>query len=685
MKSLFFPKLAVNGIRKNRQIYIPYLITCIMMVALYFILDSLIASPVVNSLQKGVDKVMFSLWLGRIVIVVFSAIFLLYSSSFLTRRRNKEFGLYNILGMDKRNIRRIVLFESFLTAVMGIVGGIIVGAVLTKLSEIGFAYIIRVEPDYALHISLRSILTTVAWFAAIFALLTIRSVVTIQMNNALELFHSENPGEKAPKANWLLSLIGLIILGGAYWIAISITSPLSALLLFFVAVIMVIIGTYILFVTGSVAICKLLKSNKSYYYKKNHFVSVASMIFRMKRNGAGLASICILCTMVLVMVSSTTSLYFGQNRSIKDRYLADIQYSFDISARGRVSDEETAFIEKAYTEFVNRNGYDVTEKVSMEYALASGRLNGSVLETSPEVLGGWAPGIAEQLANFVFVGEDDYNRIMGTDIHVEPGHYYANIEDLKTSLKTLTIGDVTWHKSGSLKKKLPCIENSGEPIPCVFLVISNLDEVSGLLDVKTDRERYTYRDVNVKYMFGFSTNANEDGTVKLFKTIWKDLFTEDFQSIFGDGENWFSYRDGCGAVDKNEFLEMWGSLFFLGIILSIAFTMATVLIIYYKQITEGFEDRPRFEIMQKVGMTKKDIKKSINSQILTVFYAPLFFAGLHLLFAFPLIWKILKMFMITDFLFVTIVTIVTFILFTVIYAMIYKFTAGTYYNLVSED
>lgn len=305
-----YPKLAILGIQKNRRLYIPYLLTCIGMVAMFYILQSLSYSPLLQEM-KGGNNVGLVLSLGKYVISVFSLIFLIYTNSFLNRRRNKEFGLYHILGMGKRGLLRISAWESLFISAVGMVGGIALGIALSKLAELGLLNAIHVAPDYRFTMHFESIKVTIGIFAIIFVFLFLKSMLHILRAKPLELMHSEQTGEKPPKANWLFAVLGLLLLGGAYYLAVSIQSPLKALTLFFVAVIMVILGTYLLFCAGSVTLCRTLQKNKRYYYQKQHFVSVSSMTYRMRRNGAGLASICVLSTMVLVMLSSASSLFIG--------------------------------------------------------------------------------------------------------------------------------------------------------------------------------------------------------------------------------------------------------------------------------------------------------------------------------------------------------------------------------------
>ena len=323
MKLGFYPKLAWTGMRSNRKLYLPYLITCISMVAMLYIVGYLSGAQAVRHLPGG-QFIQESLGLGVWIIALFAGLFLLYSSSFLMRRRKKEFGLYNILGMGKGHLGMVVFWETVMTAVVSIFTGLFAGMTLSKLAELCIVNIVGGEVDYSLTVSVSSIVIASVVFAVIFQVIMVKSLWQIGRTNAINLIKSENVGEKLPRMYWFWGILGAVILAAAYYLALSIEDPLSALFIFFGAVGMVIVATYLLFMSGSVLLCKLLQKNKRYYYKPNHFVSVSSMAYRMTRNGAGLASICILLTMVLVMLSSTSCLFFGVEETLHIRYPREI-------------------------------------------------------------------------------------------------------------------------------------------------------------------------------------------------------------------------------------------------------------------------------------------------------------------------------------------------------------------------
>ena len=341
MRKSFYPKMAWSGISHNRKLYIPYFFTCIVMVMMFYIIDALSASSVLTQMRGG-ETMQEMLRLGKGIIGIFTLIFLFYTSSFLSKRRSREFGLYNVLGMDKRNLAHIHFWETAIIAGISLASGLVCGIVFSKLAELWMVNILKGQTDFKLRIEGSAIRETILVFLVIFALILLNSLRKMTMASPMELLRSEHTGEKPPKGNWILALIGLIMLGAAYYLAVTIKEPIEALTWFFAAVVLVIAATYLLFVAGSVTLCRMLQKNKQFYYKKQHFVSIASMSYRMKRNGAGLASICVLSTMVLVMLSSTICLYAGTESIMRERYPRDLSYEVHVSTPSCLNEENEA-------------------------------------------------------------------------------------------------------------------------------------------------------------------------------------------------------------------------------------------------------------------------------------------------------------------------------------------------------
>lgn len=680
MKTSLFPKLAWTGITKNKKIYLPYILSGIGMVMMYYIVDFLSRADSVTSI-KGGSNLSVILSMGKFVIAAFVLMFMLYTNSFLIRRRNKEFGLYNILGMDKKSITKIITWESLFVSVISIVFGLISGITFSKLSELALLYLTHSETNYKLAIPTDSIIFTVIVFGVVYFLLWIKSVIRVRHTDTLELMHSENTGEKPPKANWFFALVGVIALGIAYTMSVTIKSPLSAIFSFLIAVVLVIVGTYILFMAGSVALCKILQKNKKYYYKKNHFVSVSSMAYRMKRNGAGLASICILSTMVLVMIASSASLYFGADDSIKARFPQQNQIECYISSFDKLTEENISEIRNGYNDIFKK--HNLTPKNVTEYTYAE--------ITALDSDNGFDPDASHTINNMVvydnlrqlyFTTVDEYNKVMSTNIHLNSNDIMVHTLRCSFDEKNLNLGDVKLNVIGKLDSYPEFGKANVAVIPSIMIVVSDYNVIrplEKLADFNGDQM------LDISWHYGYDLDNIDAEANEVFREQVESLSNYSIMRHSSDGTgNSFTYNASCLAEERDDFYTTFGGLFFIGILLSIIFIFAMAMIIYYKQISEGYEDQSRFEIMQKVGMTKRDIRKSINSQILTIFFAPLGFAMLHLAFAFPPIWKLLQLFNLQNLTLVLITTFIAIAVFAVFYAIIYKITARSYYNIVSE-
>ena len=675
MKAGFYPKLALDGIRKNKQMYIPYILTCIGMVMMYYIIAFLQYSKSISYL-RGADEIRWMFDFGGWVIAIFSCIFLFYTNSFLIRRRKKEFGLYNILGMGKRNIGRILFWETLIIALFSLGIGLIAGVSLSKLAELGLVNIMMGDVSYTLSVSLTSVIKTTAVFGVIFVLLFLNSLRQVRFSSAINLLRSENKGEKPPKGNWFWGILGVLILATAYYLAMTIKNPIAALEVFFIAVIMVIVGTYLVMISGSVLFCRILQKKKNYYYKSNHFVSVSSMVYRMKRNGAGLASICILATMVLVMISSTTSMYFGSEDAINSRYPRDINMEYYMENADDLSDEKIAVLQSDISEVLEK--YDVEPENYYNYRCVSvaGLIKGNSVET--DVSNANAITDMSDVRQFYFVPLSDYNAMMGTNetLGSEEVLIYTYRNDYKADTISFKQGNTF-----KIKKQLDELVEIGDTammvVPSMTIIVPGLKQslkgLDTLLDYNGDKM------LSYRWIYDFDTGIEADKQIELCRE-----FDETELDSYSQFKNIGLYCESQ-EMEREDLYSMYGGFFYLGIMLSIVFIFAAVLIIYYKQISEGYEDQARFEIMQKVGMTKREIRKSINSQLLTVFFLPLILSALHLVFAFPIIRKLLLLFSLNNVILFAITTVISVIIFALFYTLIYRITSNAYYNLVSGE
>ncbi len=679
MKKGFYPKLAFDGIRKNKKMYLPYILTSIGMVMMYYIIIFLQFS---QSIKDAVQSSTVSqiLGLGSWVIAIFSCIFLFYTNSFLIKRRKKEFGLYNILGMDKHNLGIILFWETLIITVISLVIGLAAGIAFSKLAELVFLNLLKSDVTFDLTVSSQGIGLCAIIFTVINILLFFNSLRQVRSSSAISLVKSEQTGEKPPKGNWIFGILGVLLLGGAYYISLSIKEPLQALTLFFVAVIMVITGTYLVMISGSVLFCRLLQKNKKYYYKPNHFVSVSSMVYRMKRNGAGLASICILATMVLVMISSTTSLYFGAEDALSSRYPREINISFSSLDTQIYKNGQSDQIRSEIDEIAKKHNANVHNSLTYLAGVLSGMVTDGNVETD---IGNVYSGTVDynKVFQFNFVSVDDYNEMMGTDYRLKDGEAMVYLFRKDSNFH----GDTLSFNGGQSFKIVRYLDNfisqsdaAMTVVPTMAIFVNDLDKATqGMTDATHQHDSEPV--VNFSWTYGFDTGLSEDEQISLSKDINSYLtdVSDDFK------EDIHSTEVESREQNRLDFFGLYGGLFGLGIILSIVFIFAAVLIIYYKQISEGYEDQSRFEIMQKVGMTKNEIRKSINSQLLTVFFLPLIFAGMHLAFAAPIIKKLLLLFNLTNLNLFIVTILISFAAFALFYMIVYKITSSAYYKIVS--
>lgn len=667
MKLGFYPKLAADSIKKNKKLYLPYILTCCGISAMQYIMFYL-SYYTENSGMTGGRIITTTLNYGIIVIVIFSIIFLNYSNSFLLRRRQKEFGIYNILGMSKKNITHIYLWENIIIYLISTVSGITMGIAFSKLAELLLARLIKDNISYDFTINKDLILVCAAVSAFVFLLLFVRGIIALWKLNTLSLMKSENFGEKPPKANYLIAVIGVLMLCVAYYIALTTEKPLDALVMFFVAVILVVIGTYMIFIAGSVTMCKILQKNQKYYYQKDHFVAVSSMAYRMKRNGAGLASVCILITMVLVMMFGAGSLYIGAEDSLHTTYPRD--FTFVMYAGG---DQETAnenfnvFCNDIDEFFINHN--DNREDIQ-KYTYAHYNMN-----VTDNVFDRGFDKPADKYAEVYFISLADYNKYCGENKVLEDNQVLINTIYTQYSHSNLIIGG----ESYDIREFVPTDDlfpnrDKAYLTPKIYIIANDINKIiSGFDNEITHHTKFIYR---------FNSSLSQDKQCRMFNDLYNNMVANNNRGKYGSGTSW---AIESLAFDRADFYGIYGGIFFLGIILSALFLVATVLIIYFKQIAEGYEDESRFTVMKKIGMTNREIQKNVNSQMKTVFILPLAFAILHLCFAAPIIMRMLTLFSVenTSLILITMAVIVA--IFRVFYITVYKITSNVYFEIVSKS
>ena len=642
MNNFIYEKLAVTNLKNNRKTYVPYIFTDVLTVMMFYIIDAL-------SRGKGItqDTLKICLQYATGVIVVFAVIFLFYTNSFLIKRRKKEIGVYNILGMGKRHIARMMAVETILTAGISILGGLVFGIIFGKLMYLLLLKILHNSVDMQFSVNGTAIVQTVILFAGIFLLTYLYNILQIQLVNPVELLHGGNQGEKEPKSRWLLVIVGVAALGNGYWIALTTEAPLEALLKFFVAVVCVIIGTYALFIAGSIVVLKILRKNKAYYYNPKHFTSVSGMIYRMKQNGAGLANICVLSTMVLVMVSTTVSWYAGMEDILDSRFPRDVSI---VCNEADTNKEET--LQRLIKEQCEKAGVKITDRVRYRYGSMNAVLKGDKLENVDQ----YYPD-----NHFYYVEmmtQDEYNRIEKRNVSLEEQEILTYTSNGKCGKKEINIAGRNYQVKKELSEMTSQPKSTAEMYKTLYIVFANAEQIERI-------EPFSYADkFNLKGDDGKQKEALEQIQNEFYEKIPDGMMES-------------------RMLSRSSFYELYGGLFFIGIYLGSMFIMATVLIIYYKQISEGYDDRERYQIMQKVGMSKKEVKRSIRSQVLSVFFLPLIVAVIHVAVAFKVMTKILGVLNLTNVWLFTVCTIITIAVFAVFYIIVYSITAKEYYRIVN--
>lgn len=628
MRNLY-PRLAATNLKKNRRFYLPYLLACIVIVALFCIILTLASDPYLGQMQHG-GSVSQVLGFGVSIMALFSAIILFYTNSTFTKQRKREFAIYNILGMEKRHISYVLFWESLYTAAMALFFGLVAAGVFSKLLQLVLMRLIGGEATFGLNIRLMSIGCTVVFFGALFLLLLLNTIRIIHLSNPVQLLRAGSEGEREPRSKWILALLGAACLAAGYIISLRTNAALYAIQNFFLAVILVIIGTYLTFIALSVIVLKALRKNRRYYYKTSHFATVSGLIYRMSRNAAGLASICILSTMVLVTVSTTVSLYKGV-----DAYAA-VQWPQDMTLT-LMTDTQT--------------------------------------NTVPDV------------APVLQVVDDTMTRSGLTQSNV---HGYRTVRfstlrsgealawtDGKPFGDTLTLGGDTLR----LRQLDSFPLDSGSSIMglhTLYLVVPDLDSV---LELRAQQNAYTSEHGGTRSMLNYTYQFDLSGTDDEQLDALHALLSDPAFESAAEAAN-VNYTTDMRADGYPTLRSTYGGFLFLGFFLGFVFLFATVLIIYYKQVSEGYDDRGRFRIMQQVGMTPKEVKATIRTQVLLMFFLPLVTAAIHIAFAFPLIKQIVFAFGLQNVHLFLLCTLGTFGVFALLYTFVYLLTARTYYRIV---
>lgn len=658
MNRNLYSKLARSNIIRNRDTYFPYIFSSVVTVSMFYMLLT-IANRTKEADFLG-DKVMTDvLTFGVIVIGLFSFLFIFYTNSFLLKRRTKELGLYSVLGMEKRHISRVTAYEILYSSLFSIAIGIVVGIIFSKLMFAVLLNLLKLDTSISLNISLHSIIATIVLFILIFFIVIFFNAIRIHKLNPIDLITGAKKGEREPKSKWLIGILGIISLGSGYYLALTIENPVKAMLMFFIAVILVAIGTYFLFTSGSIIFLKILRRNKRFYYQKNHFISVSNMIYRMKQNAVGLANIAILSTAVLLILSTTVSLYVGLEDILATRYFRDVNATFSFN----VDDEKEYEIEEIVFEKKMDNNIKIENIVSYYNLNIHGILVGH--EIRMDYTGNVS---VDNIYYLKLIPLEDFNRNQDTSFKLNEGQV------LLYSNKNYNYNDiVVLGEKYDIKGKLESINFLPRSVfNQIVLIVPDMVEVEKIMTKANELKKMNYM-YNINYDYGFDIKGDYEDKVN---------FVKDLKSQFKTSIEGFELLEDRYTT-RQDFISIYGSLFFIGIFLGTLFVIVTVLIIYYKQITEGYDDRERFVILQKVGMSKMEVKKAIKSQILLVFFLPLITAIIHIMFAFPLVRKILALMSLTNTKLFLSTTAIVILVFAIGYGIVYKWTAKVYYKIVN--
>ena len=673
--SFFYSKFALNNLVKNKRFIVPYVLSAIFTIMSFYILSSLAFGDNLNKLPNGIEATKQVLSLGIIVIAIFSTIFLFYTYSFLVKRRVKEFGLYSVLGMTKKQIAKILVLETIFIAVTTIVLGIGLGIIFDKLMLLVLLKLFSATVTFGFSITPIAIVFSVLLFGGIFFLLLLYTVIKIARLRIVALLKDENKGEKEPKSRWILAIIGLALIGYGYYTAQTVQNPIKALLVFFYAVIAVIIGTYLVFMAVSITVLKIMKNNKNFYYKPKNFISVSGLLYRMKRNAVGLANICILSTMVLVTMGSTSALYAGMEKSYNERFPRQLMIAGYHSTSDKLKE-----IENNVKVAAKEAGTEVQDLVSYNSVPMIGRLIDDKFN--------FEANLGVDLANvkmIVVLQLKDYNKFANKNKTLESNEIFLHVDKKgEYNNNTISLNGLEYKVKEKLVEFPGTIgSDSANIIDTYYGIVKDnkeAEKIAAKLEEKyseLNKQDAAKRGISIatgaptvqNYIaFNIKDTDREAKVIESFKKLEKQSGIE----IEGKEENKLTFRG------------VFASFLFIGVFISFIFVISQVVIMYYKQISEGYEDKGNFEIMRKVGITDKQIKQSIRSQVLLIFFSPLIIATLHTIVAYPFIEKILRLFLITDNSIFLQALAVTIVVFAIFYLIVYAITSKIYYRIIKE-
>ena len=658
MGNKFYLKMAIRNIKKNAKTYGPYMIASVCTVVMFYIIQFLSISETLGKMNDGAS-IQYVLTLGVGVVGLFAGIFLFYTNSFLIKRRQKEFGLFNILGMDKKHIAKVLSIETFVIGMASIVGGLIVGIAFSKMMLLILLKIFDFEVPSGFEIPMQSISLTCLVFIGIYSAILIWNIVQIYRANPMELLQKARAGEKEPRSRCLLTLIGIMSLSSGYVTALQIESPVNAIDTFLLAVILVMIGTYALFIGGSIIVLKALKKNKRLYYRNPNFITLSGMIYRMKQNAVGLANICILTTAVLIMLSATSSIAVGVDGIIKSQYDREMMTVVE-----QITKEQIPLVEEVIQKVCDQLGIEMSNIYTQQIHYLMLEYDGKCFKEP--LKNGFN---FDDLSGVGLIPLDVYNTLEEQNEVLQPGEVLVYEQGNKLKGDSVKFGEDKF----LIKKQLEEVKISkmfqSSIIPRYIFVVESEEVIQKIYQ---SLERKVESKSDFSYVYGFDTNANKKSDYELMKAIENELEQAGFINAAASSERF----------TRADYQMMYGGLLFVGIFLGLLFSMATALIIYYKQISEGYDDQERFKILQKVGMSKEEVRKVIRSQVVAVFFLPVIVAFIHVMVASKIILKMLAILGFENSMLFIGCLIVTVLIFSVLYTFVYSLTARNYYKIV---
>lgn len=651
MNDLFYIKLSLINIKRNSKTYFPYILTCIFTIIMFYNIHSL-------SINEGINSgiISFLLFQGTIIMMIFSAVFLFYSNSFLFKRRKKEFALYSILGLENKHIKKIMFLETFFILAISLLLGLLSGIILSKFIFLILIKLMKFPVTMKFTLSLNSILTTIIVFSVIFLIILVFNFFQIKSIKIVELLKGNELGEREPKSNFKITIIGIISLGTGYIITLLVKSPVDAVFIFLIAVVLVMIGTYCLFTSGSIVLIKQLKKNKKFYYKINNFISLSSMLYRMKQNAVGLASICILSTAVMLTISTTVSFYLGEEDILKTRFPYDASIYLFSSESDKIS-----LIDDEIKNQSENNNIIVKNKIEFRYVDFLGKKDGNnIILTNIN-------DNDSNVYNISLINVEEYNKLENKSEVLNENEILIFTNGKNFGQNVININNIEFKIKKELDNFILQKKESSPIVNQYYVILKDSNIINNIY-----KDIYNKDFKNYNYTIKFNLDGDENNIIQFINVLKNNLTSVINDNIYIESMH----------KSKYEFYSLYGCLFFLGVFLGILFIMATVLIIYYKQISEGYDDKQRYEIMQKIGINKKEIKQSIKSQIMIVFSLPIFAAIVHIAVSFKILVKVMAVLNLVNVNLFLCCVIVTVLCFVISYILVYLITAREYYKIV---